>query len=113
MRIISLEITNYRSLKKLTLSELDDHGVILISGENEQGKSTVVEALNNVLWTKYSSKNASVRAAKTINGTEPPEVRLHARMGSTEFVIYKRFINRPAATLEIISPRNLTLKKAW
>lgn len=105
MRIISLEITNYRSLKKLTLSELDDHGVILISGENEQGKSTVVEALNNVLWTKYSSKNASVRAAKTINGTEPPEVRLHARMGSTEFVIYKRFINRPAATLEIISPR--------
>ena len=46
MRIHRLELTNVRGIEHLVLDELPETGVVVIHGENEAGKSTIVEALD-------------------------------------------------------------------
>lgn len=104
MRIKSLHIHNFRALASLDLEDLPDSGVVLISGENEKGKSTILEAVRTVLTVKSKSTSRAVKALKTIGGTEPPEVRLRAVVGDYEFELYKRFVNRATTSLEILAP---------
>ncbi|NLP38267.1 MAG: AAA family ATPase, partial [Corynebacterium pollutisoli] len=53
MRIHSLTIENFRGIERLTLEELPETGVIVIHGDNEQGKSTILDALHAALYEKH------------------------------------------------------------
>ena len=58
MRIHSLEIKNVRGIEHLVLDDLPETGVVVIHGENEAGKSTIVEALDVVLTEKHPGSAA-------------------------------------------------------
>nr|VDG61704.1 Uncharacterized conserved protein [Streptococcus thermophilus] len=49
MRIHSLIIDNVRAVEHLELTDIPDTGVVLIHGDNEAGKSTILDALDAVL----------------------------------------------------------------
>ena len=64
MLITDIEIRDFKTIRHLRWSNIPDHGVFVIHGDNEQGKSTVLEAIAQVLHTKHSSRTQAVKAAK-------------------------------------------------
>ena len=107
MRIHSLIIDNVRAVEHLELTDLPDTGVILIHGENEAGKSTILDALDAVLNIKHDSSAAKIRALYPKGRDEQPEVNLSATVGPYSFTVHKRFGKgaKGKAELIITAPR--------
>ncbi|WP_087116574.1 AAA family ATPase [Corynebacterium urinipleomorphum] len=107
MRIHSLIIDNVRAVEHLELTDLPDTGVILIHGDNEAGKSTILDALDAVLTVKHDSSAAKIRALYPIGRDEQPEVTLGATIGPYTFTVHKRFGKgaKGKAELSITAPR--------
>lgn len=107
MRIHSLTMDNVRGVEHLELTDIPDTGVILIHGENEAGKSTILDGLDAVLTVKHDSSAAKARALRPIGRDELPEVRLEATIGPYTFTIWKRFggKSKGKAELTVTAPR--------
>ena len=91
MRIHKLVIDNVRGVEHLALTDIPDTGVILIHGDNEAGKSTILDALDAVLTAKHTSTAANIRALNPIGRDETPAVELGATVGPYTFTVYKSF----------------------
>lgn len=105
MRIHSLTISNVRGIEQLELAEVPDHGVFVISGDNEQGKSTMLFAIQAVLTIDHGSQSKEARSLKPVDRDVAPEVELHATIGDYEFRIKKRWLKTRASQLTILAPR--------
>ena len=105
MRIHDLIIDNVRAIRHLELRDLPDTGVILIHGENEAGKSTILDALDAVLNVRHTSGGREIRVLEPVGRDEGPEVSLTATVGPHTFTIHKRFKRRKLAELKITAPR--------
>lgn len=55
MRIHNIQIQDMRSIDHLELRDLPEKGVIVIAGDNELGKSTIMEAISITLGEQYST----------------------------------------------------------
>ncbi len=107
MRIHSLVIDNVRAVEHLELTDLPDTGVILIHGDNEAGKSTILDALDAVLTIKHDSTAQKIRVLYPKGRDEQPEVTLGATIGPYTFTVHKRFGKgaKGKAELIITAPR--------
>lgn len=110
MLIHELEIDDFRGIGHLALRDLPDAGVILIAGDNEQGKSTIMEAVDTVLNVKHRSSAQLVKALQPVGQDVASRVSLKLTVGEVTFRITKQFNRRKSATLDILSPHpeNLT-----
>ena len=104
MQIHALELTNFRAVEHLRLDELPERGVIVIHGENEAGKSTILDAIDLVLNQRYGSKRKEVKAVAPAGRDVGPEVQLTATVGDTTFSVHKRWMKSPMSELRITSP---------
>lgn len=105
MRIHSLTLTNYRGVEHLSLTGLPQTGVIVISGNNEQGKSTVLEALHNLLHVKHGSTGQAIRATQPRGKDVGSQATLTATIGPYTFTLSKQWVRKPSCTLEITAPK--------
>lgn len=105
MRIHSVIIDNFRAIEHLDTGELPERGVIIIHGDNEAGKSTILDAIDLVLRERSSSKKKEVKAVAPLGRDAGPEVCLEATMGETRFRIHKRWLKSPLAKLDVITPK--------
>ena len=101
MRIISLEISNFKTLEHLSWTEIPETGVFVIHGDNEQGKSTILEALHQVLFIKHNSKATQVRASQPLGTDIGPEVCVKVAFGHTECQLRKKWLRGAKAELQI------------
>ena len=130
MQIHSLELTDFKGIGHLRLADLPERGVVVVHGNNEAGKSTVLAAIDAVLWEKHSSKKKSIKALKPAGGGPArgatavggasgshaadrnggPTVALEMTVGPYRFTLEKRWLKAPYARLNITAPRpeNLT-----
>ena len=106
MRIHAITLKNIRAVEQLKLNDIPDTGVVLISGDNEAGKSTVLDALDLVLTTKHSSAGRRVKALQPAGKDVGPEVELNATVGPYTFTIHKVFLRKKSSVLTITAPRN-------
>ena len=104
MRIHSLTIENFRGIERLTLEELPETGVIVIHGDNEQGKSTILDALHAALYEKHGGRSGRVRAWKPVGRDVSPSVSATATIGPVTFTITKNWLKAPKAELHITAP---------
>ena len=104
MRIHDLVIDNVRAIRHLELRDLPDSGVILIHGDNEAGKSTILDAIDAVLNVRHTSGGGQIRVLEPVGRDEGPEVSLTATVGPYTFTIHKRFKRRKLAELHITAP---------
>lgn len=91
MKIRSIELTNFRKFVGTVRVEAIGDNVNILVGQNELGKSTLLEAINGVIFEKAKSTAARVRAFRHfVNGTVP-EVRLAFEIDDKTWIIHKRF----------------------
>ncbi|MHC9879100.1 AAA family ATPase [Corynebacterium diphtheriae] len=114
MRIRSLEIEHMRAITHLVLKDLPSNGVIVISGENERGKSTIMEAIKLVLGENHDTNKQSVKAIQPKGHDVGTRICLEADLGPVRFRVSKVFNKKKSCELTIFEPKpaNYTGKEA-
>ncbi|MFN8068209.1 MAG: AAA family ATPase [Mycolicibacterium insubricum] len=103
MIIHRLTLTNYRGIgrREVTFAE---RGVTLVSGANEIGKSSMIEALDLLLEVKDRSTKKEVKAVKPTHLDAGAEVEAEISSGPYRFVYRKRFHKQAETSLTVLAP---------
>lgn len=104
MKLHRLVLSNYRGISHREI-EFPDHGVVVVCGANESGKSSMIEALDLLLESKDRSTKKDVKQVKPTNADVGSEVIAEISSGPYRFVYRKRFHKRPETELTIVAPR--------
>ncbi|MBS2536730.1 AAA family ATPase [Catenulispora sp. NF23] len=107
MRLLRIRLTNFRGVadRELTFAE---HGVTVVEGPNESGKSSTIEAFGLLLDELDSSRKEAVRAVKPRHSDASPEAEAEFRVGGYHLLYRKRWL-RPLTELRILAPAPETL----
>lgn len=113
MYLKRIEIFDTRAISHLVVEDLDQHGVVVISGPNETGKTTIADAVKAALTLKASSNAKEVKSLRSSNSAEHPRVVVDMRLGEYDFRLDKTFKSGKNATvIEIEKPSRRTLHDA-
>jgi hypothetical protein len=104
MKLHRLVLTNYRGIAHREI-EFPDHGVVVVSGANEIGKSSMIEALDLLLESRDRSTKKEVKQVKPTNSDVGSEVSAEISCGPYRFVYRKRFHKKCETELTVLSPR--------
>ncbi|MDD7810986.1 AAA family ATPase [Mycobacterium sp. CSUR Q5927] len=104
MRLHRLILTNYRGVAHREI-DFPDHGVVVVCGANEIGKSSMIEALDLLLESKDRSAKKDVKQVKPTHADVGAEVTAEISTGPYRFVYHKRFHKSPQTTLTVQTPR--------
>jgi hypothetical protein len=104
MKLHRLVLKNYRGIEHREI-DFPDHGVVVISGANEIGKSSMVEALDLLLESKDRSTKKEVKQVKPTHADVGSEVTAEISTGPYRFVYHKRFHKRCETQLTVLEPR--------
>ncbi|MBN9644907.1 AAA family ATPase [Corynebacterium mendelii] len=113
MKLHRLEIKNFKSVDHLLLDDLDTTGVVVVSGPNEHGKSTVMEAFGLLLAAeKWNSRKQYITAFHPDgDASRHPWITAEMTFGDTRFTVTEEFAAGSAGsmTLEFADPSEPTL----
>ena len=104
MKLHRLVLKNYRGIEYREI-DFPDHGVVVISGANEIGKSSMVEALDLLLESKDRSTKKEVKQVKPTHADVGSEVTAEISAGPYRFVYHKRFHKKCETQLTVLEPR--------
>ncbi|WP_044507420.1 AAA family ATPase, partial [Mycobacterium simiae] len=104
MKLHRLVLTNYRGIRHRDL-EFPDRGVVVVSGANEIGKSSMIEALDLLLESRDRSTKKEVKQVKPTNSDVGSEVTAEISCGTYRFVYRKRFHKKSETELTVLAPR--------
>ncbi|MCF8590240.1 AAA family ATPase [Gordonia liuliyuniae] len=103
MRLHRLRVADFRGIAEREIV-FADSGVTVIEGENEAGKSSMVEALDLLLTTRANSSKSQVRAVQPSGRDVGSEVLAEISCGPYRFEYFKRFNRSPETALTIVEP---------
>lgn len=104
MRLHRLVLTNYRGIAHREI-DFPDHGVVVVCGANEIGKSSMIEALDLLLESRDRSTKKEVKQVKPTNSDVGSEVSAEISCGPYRFVYRKRFHKKCETELTVLTPR--------
>lgn len=104
MKLHRLTLTNYRGITHRDI-EFPDRGVVIVSGANEVGKTSMLEALDLLLEAKDRSNKREVKQVKPTHADVGAEVVAEISTGPYRFVYRKRFHKRAETDLTLLMPR--------
>ena len=104
MKLHRLALTNYRGITHREI-EFPDRGVVVVSGANEIGKSSMIEALDLLLNSKDRSNKKDVKQVKPTHADVGAEITAEISTGPYRFVYRKRFHKRCETELTVLAPR--------
>lgn len=104
MKLHRLVLKNYRGIAHREI-EFPDHGVVVVCGDNEIGKTSMVEALDLLLEFKDRSTKKEVKQVKPTHADASSEVTAEFSSGPYRFVYRKRFHKRCETELTVLAPR--------
>jgi hypothetical protein len=108
MKLHRLVLTNYRGITHREI-EFPDHGVVVVSGANEIGKSSMIEALDLLLHSKDRSTKKDVKQVKPTHADVGAEITAEISTGPYRFIYRKRFHKRCETQLTLVTPRRVQL----
>ncbi len=103
MRIHRLTVRNFRAITDRTV-ELPETGTTVIVGDNEVGKSTLVEALVLLFDLADDSKAARVRNVQPFGSDVAPEVEAELTLGEHRLLYAKRWLRTRSTELTVTAP---------
>lgn len=104
MKLHRMVLTNYRGITHREI-EFPDRGVVVVSGANEIGKSSMIEALDLLLESKDRSSKKEVKQVKPTHADVGAEITAEISTGPYRFVYRKRFHKRAETELTVLAPR--------
>lgn len=104
MKLHRLSLTNYRGISHREI-EFPDRGVVVISGANEIGKSSMIEALDLLFEARDRSTKKEVKQVKPTHADVGSEIAAEISTGAYRFVYRKRFHKRCETQLTLLDPR--------
>lgn len=104
MKLHRMVLTNYRGITHREI-EFPDRGVVVVSGANEIGKSSMIEALDLLLESKDRSLKKEVKQVKPTHADVGAEITAEISTGPYRFVYRKRFHKRCETELTVLAPR--------
>lgn len=103
MKLHRLRLTNFRGITDRNIS-FPPSGVIVLEGDNEVGKTSMIDALDLLLEEKDSSTKALVKGIKPVSADMGSAVEAEISSGPYQFVYRKQFNKAAGTTLTIQSP---------
>ncbi len=103
MRLHRLVLSNYRGISHREI-DFPERGVTVVSGPNEVGKSSLIEALDLLLESKDRSSKKDVKQVKPTHADVGSEVTAEISTGPYRFVYRKRFHKKCETELSILAP---------
>jgi hypothetical protein len=103
VKLHRLALRNYRGIAHRDI-EFPDCGVVVVSGANEIGKSSMIEALDLLLENKDRSTKKEVKQVKPTHADEGAEITAVISTGPYRFEYYKRFHKKPETRLTVLAP---------
>ncbi|MGZ5396046.1 MAG: AAA family ATPase, partial [Mycobacterium sp.] len=104
MKLHRMVLTNYRGITHREV-EFPDRGVVVVSGANEIGKSSMIEALDLLLEAKDRSSKKEIKQVKPAHADVGAEITAEISTGPYRFVYRKRFHKRCETELTVLAPR--------
>ncbi|WP_343572116.1 AAA family ATPase [Mycobacterium sp.] len=104
MKLHRLILQNYRGIDHREI-DFPDHGVVVVSGANEIGKSSMLEALDLLLESKDRSTKKEVKQVKPTHADVGSEITAEISAGTYRFIYRKRFHKKPETQLTVLEPR--------
>jgi hypothetical protein len=104
MKLHRLVLTNYRGITHREI-EFPDRGVVVVSGANEIGKSSMLEALDLLIEAKDRSSKKEVKQVKPTHADVGAEITAEISTGPYRFIYHKRFHKRCETRLTVLTPR--------
>ncbi len=98
MKLTQLSVKKWRSFRKEVNIEFDDR-ITVISGPNECGKSTLIEAAVRGLFDRHTARGRGVESLRPWGSLLAPEVVVTFRVGGERYQIKKRFLDQPMSEL--------------
>jgi len=95
MQIKRVEIQNFRKLTGPIIVEGLAKGINVISGGNEEGKSTFLAAVRAAFFQRHTATSQAVKSFQPYNSVVRPEVRLEFELGKRKYKIRKSFCVKP------------------
>ncbi len=89
MKFHSVRLQNYRKHADLTVDLAADR--TLITGPNETGKSTLIEAIHRCLFYRHRSKAAGLQERMQPKTGGDPTVTLEFSLADTRYTLHKKF----------------------
>jgi len=112
VRLIRLSVTNVGPLAGPIELGPFAPGINVISGANEAGKSTLVEALRAGLFERHATKNRQISALQPHGTKLAPEVKIELDLGGEIVSIHKRFLDKAMAEVRFGSGPSYRDKEA-
>lgn len=104
MRLHRLVLTNYRGIARREI-DFPDRGVVVVSGANEIGKSSMIEALDLLVQAKDRSAKKEVKQVKPTHADVGAEITAEISSGPYRFVYHKRFHKKCETQLTMLAPQ--------
>ncbi|MGQ0595096.1 MAG: AAA family ATPase [Gammaproteobacteria bacterium] len=99
MYIRRIAVRNFRKLvTPVVIEELGD-GVTVIAGDNEEGKSTLLEAIRAGLFERHTVTGRAVEVMQPFGSAVRPEIQLAFEIDGENYTITKGFAQKPSARL--------------
>jgi hypothetical protein len=101
VKLVSLSVQDIGPLTgRLDLGPFSS-GVNVISGRNEVGKSTLVEALRTALFERHDAGHQGIKALQTHGTRNAPEIWVELDIGGERVSVHKRFLEKPLVEVRL------------
>lgn len=104
MRLHRIALTDYRGVRGTRTVNFREQGVTIVSGPNEIGKTSLVEALDLLLEEKASSTRREIMAVQPSGRDVGPIVEAELSFGRYRVVYRKQWIKGKTTELRVLSP---------
>ena len=99
MHFRRIAVRNFRKLTAPLVIEGLSDGVTVIAGDNEEGKSTLLDAIRAGLFERHNLAGKAVETMQPFGSTVRPEIRIDFEINDQAYAISKGFAQKPSAQL--------------
>ncbi len=102
MIIRRIEVRNFRKLVGPVIIDELGIGLSIIVGDNEEGKSTLLQAIRSGFFDKHNMTGERAESFQPYNSALRPELRIAFELDGAPYSLFKAFCQRPEA--ELVTP---------
>ena len=108
MRIRRIKVRNFAGIDEAEVL-FPDTGITIIVGDNEVGKTSMIEAVDMILTYLDTSSAGAVKGVMTVGTDVGPEVEVDIAAGPYEFTYRKRWLRNKETVLNVSEPQSVQL----